>query len=153
MDVRVHKGDWAGYVEHGVQQVVLCAGQGFEQGERAKRASLDEDENTSDESREMAADIMATSTTKPPRDSLHSFCSCFIKNAPPLRSAQPGVQKDIGNRAFLETIFSAMYFHTGTAAFGSLLIAIVQFLRAIFSYIQKKMHSMDANGGLVKAIR
>ena len=33
-------------------------------GERAKRASLDEDENTRDESREMAIDIMATSTTK-----------------------------------------------------------------------------------------
>ncbi len=33
-------------------------------GERAKRASLDEDEHTRDESREMATDIMATSTTK-----------------------------------------------------------------------------------------
>ena len=31
-------------------------------GERAKRASLDEDENTRDEVREMATDIMATST-------------------------------------------------------------------------------------------
>ena len=31
-------------------------------GERAKRASLDEDEHTRDESREMATDIMATST-------------------------------------------------------------------------------------------
>jgi len=34
------------------------------QGERAKRASLDEDEHTRDEVREMATDIMATSTTK-----------------------------------------------------------------------------------------
>ena len=33
-------------------------------GERAKRASLDEDEHTRDESREMATDIMATSTTE-----------------------------------------------------------------------------------------
>ena len=33
-------------------------------GERAKRASLDEDENTRFEVREMAIDIMATSTTK-----------------------------------------------------------------------------------------
>ena len=34
-------------------------------GERVKRASLDEDEHTRDESREMASDIiMATSTTK-----------------------------------------------------------------------------------------
>ena len=33
-------------------------------GERAKRASLDEDGNTRDESREMATDIMAASTTK-----------------------------------------------------------------------------------------
>jgi len=33
-------------------------------GERAKRASLLEDENTRDEVREMATDIMATPTTK-----------------------------------------------------------------------------------------
>ena len=38
----------------------------IDEGERAKRASLDEDEHTHtrDESREIAADIMATSTTK-----------------------------------------------------------------------------------------
>ena len=36
----------------------------FAGGERAKRASLDEEENTRDESREMATYIMATSTTK-----------------------------------------------------------------------------------------
>jgi len=46
-------------------------------GERAKRASLDEDEHTRDESNEMAADIMATSTTKLTHsnsfDSLNSF--------------------------------------------------------------------------------
>jgi len=33
-------------------------------GERAKRASLDEDEHTRDGSREIAADMMAASTTK-----------------------------------------------------------------------------------------
>jgi len=54
--------------------------------ERAKRASLDEDEHTRDEFREMATDIMAnihSIQTNPLNsfDSLHSFCSCFIKNA------------------------------------------------------------------------
>ena len=39
-------------------------GQALRAGERAKRASLDENEHTRDVSREMATDIMATSTTK-----------------------------------------------------------------------------------------
>ena len=53
-------------------------------GERAKRASLDDDEHTRYESRETVTDIMATSTTK----LTHSIRlarlvrSCFIKNAP-----------------------------------------------------------------------
>ena len=53
-------------------------------GERAKRASLDEDEHTRDESREMATDIMATSTTKltHPIRLTRLVRSCFIKNAP-----------------------------------------------------------------------
>jgi len=62
---------------------------GHQKGERAKRASLDEDENrilSRDESREMATDIMAaTSSTKLTHSILfliHSFCSCFIKNKP-----------------------------------------------------------------------
>ena len=45
-----------------------------DEGERAKRASLDEDENTRDESRKMATFIMVTSTTKPTH-SLNSFDS------------------------------------------------------------------------------
>jgi len=54
-------------------------------GERAKRASLLEDEHTRDEVREMATDIMAvTSTTKltHPIRMARSSRSFFIKNAP-----------------------------------------------------------------------
>jgi len=52
-------------------------------GERAKRASLLEDEHTRDEVREMATDIMATSTTKltHPFRVVRSFRPSFIKNA------------------------------------------------------------------------
>jgi len=53
-------------------------------GERAKRASLDEDEHTRDGSREIATDIMATSTTKLTHSNYFacSFFSWVIKNAP-----------------------------------------------------------------------
>ena len=47
-----------------VVDVGKCEILNLTEGERAKRASLDEDENIRDESREMATDIMATSTTK-----------------------------------------------------------------------------------------
>ena len=52
-------------------------------GERAKRASLLEDEHTRDEVREMATDIMATSTTKltHPFRVVRSFRPSFFKNA------------------------------------------------------------------------
>ena len=58
--------------------------------ERSERASLEEDENTRDGYREMAADIMATSTTK--LTLFHSirlarsFPRCSIKNAHNLAS-------------------------------------------------------------------
>jgi len=57
-------------------------------GERAKRASLLEDENTRDEVREMATDILATTTTKltNPIRLARLVCSCFIKNAHKLAS-------------------------------------------------------------------
>jgi len=58
-------------------------------GERAKRASFEEDENTPDESREIATDIMAASTTKltHPINSFGSLArfarfSLIIKNVP-----------------------------------------------------------------------
>jgi len=75
--------------------------QGFVQprpeGERAKRASLLEDEHSRDEVRKMATDIMATSihycTNSIPLisfGSLGSFRSCFIKNAHNLASLGAG---------------------------------------------------------------
>jgi len=47
-----------------VLKAMLSKNKKSEVSERSKRASLDEDENTRDESRSMATDIMATSTTE-----------------------------------------------------------------------------------------
>ena len=75
--------------ENGLTKLFACLvenvkfrGGGILGGERHKRASLLEDENTRDEVREMATDIMATSTTKQthPIRLARSFRSSFIKN-------------------------------------------------------------------------
>ena len=64
--------------------------------ERSERA-LDEDENTRDESREMATYIMATSTTKLTHSirlaRLVSVRSCFIKNAHNIASLGAACQR------------------------------------------------------------
>jgi len=58
--------------------------------QQGERASLDEDENTRDESREMAADIMAKFTTELTFSTILTrlFCYCFIQNAA-RRSGEP----------------------------------------------------------------
>jgi len=97
----------------------------LEKGERAKRASFEEDEHTRDESREMGTDIMATSTTELTIfhsirlahftslhfTSLHSFCSCFIKNAPrfaSLRSVQPSRFLATTRASYRKTIWDGL---------------------------------------------
>lgn len=47
-------------------------------------------------------------------------------------------KSSIGNRTVLKSIFQTLFFHTGTAAFGSLVIAVISMIRAILMYIQKK---------------
>lgn len=44
----------------------------------------------------------------------------------------------IGNTTALASIRRGLYYHMGTAAFGSLIIAIIKTIRAIIAYLQKK---------------
>ena len=52
----------------------------------------------------------------------------------------------------LSTILSAFYrllrFHLGTAAFGSLIIAIIQMIRLVLKYIEHKVKEMEKSGGI-----
>jgi hypothetical protein len=52
----------------------------------------------------------------------------------------------VGNSTLLSAIGTASTYHLGTAAFGSLIIAIVQFIRSIIAYIQKKVRGPDDKG-------
>jgi len=49
----------------------------------------------------------------------------------------------IGSLTFLKSITASIYYHTGTAAFGSLLIAIVQIFRTVVTWVQKKSRALD----------
>lgn len=44
----------------------------------------------------------------------------------------------------LQSMSIAMYYHIGTAAFGSAIIAVIQIIRAIITKIQKKAEQMDS---------
>jgi len=53
---------------------------------------------------------------------------------------------DISSRTLLSCYLTVLRYHLGTCAFGSLLIAIVQFIRAVVLYIQKHMsQTMQSN--------
>ena len=45
---------------------------------------------------------------------------------------------NIGNKTFFHSISLTSKFHLGTAAFGSLIIAVIQIIRSIIVYIEKK---------------
>ncbi|GMI20916.1 hypothetical protein TeGR_g11602 [Tetraparma gracilis] len=47
-------------------------------------------------------------------------------------------KKTVGNGTFFKAAKSAMWYHMGTAAFGSLIIAIIKTIRAVVAYLQKK---------------
>lgn len=47
-------------------------------------------------------------------------------------------RKQIGNSTFFRSICLVSVYHLGTAAFGSLIIAVVKTIRAVLTYIQKK---------------
>merc|ERR1712070_116925 len=44
----------------------------------------------------------------------------------------------IGNLTVFKAIRVSMWYHSGTCAFGSLIIAIIKTIRAVISYLQKK---------------
>jgi len=51
---------------------------------------------------------------------------------------------------FLKSVWRVIRYHLGTAAFGSLIIAFVQFLRAILTYVERK--TKDRTGVIVELV-
>jgi len=58
----------------------------------------------------------------------------------------------IGTGTVVQSIRQSMWYHMGTAAFGALIIAIIQTIRAIVSYIQKKIEDIDGDNKAVKCV-
>lgn len=57
---------------------------------------------------------------------------------------------NIGTCTVVESIGITLWYHSGTAAFGSLLIAIIKMIRAFLAYLQKKAEEMDSS--IAKAV-
>lgn len=53
-------------------------------------------------------------------------------------------KRQIGSSTICTSVAHTLRFHIGTAAFGSLLIAIIQMIRAIIAKMQKKAREMDS---------
>jgi hypothetical protein len=51
----------------------------------------------------------------------------------------------IGNSTVLTSITTSMFYHSGTAAFGALIIAIIQMIRAFIAYLQRKADEMNSS--------
>ena len=47
-------------------------------------------------------------------------------------------RKNIGNSTFIKSVGLVSLYHLGTAAFGSLIIAVIKTIRTVLTYIQKK---------------
>mmetsp|Transcript_5580 Transcript_5580/g.8197 ORF Transcript_5580/g.8197 Transcript_5580/m.8197 type:complete len:658 (-) Transcript_5580:1234-3207(-) len=58
----------------------------------------------------------------------------------------------IGTGTVVQSIRQSMWYHMGTAAFGALIIAIIQTIRAIVTYIQKKIEGIDGDNKAVKCV-
>jgi len=50
----------------------------------------------------------------------------------------------VGSSIVLRSVQSTLFYHIGTAAFGSLLIAIIQFIRYLIAKLQKKARQADS---------
>ena len=59
-------------------------------------------------------------------------------------------KKTVGNGTFFTSMKRAMFYHLGTAAFGSLVIAIIKTIRVIIAYIQNK--TKKSKSEVLKAI-
>ena len=53
-------------------------------------------------------------------------------------------KKQINSATVLSSVSTTLWYHVGTAAFGSLIIAIIQLIRAIITKLQKKAKQMDS---------
>jgi len=56
-------------------------------------------------------------------------------------------KNSIGSSTFVTSISTSIYYHTGTAAIGSLIIAIIRLIRTIVTKLQKKAKQMDNKCG------
>jgi choline transporter-like protein 2/4/5 len=56
----------------------------------------------------------------------------------------------IGNGTFFTAMKKAMYYHLGTAAFGSLIIAIIKTIRVVITYLQNKFK--NSKNQLIKIV-
>lgn len=56
----------------------------------------------------------------------------------------------IGSSTVVSSIFTSMWYHSGTAAFGALLIAIIKMIRSVIAYFQRKADQMDSS--IAKAV-
>ena len=63
----------------------------------------------------------------------HSVLMWYFKHA----------KTSIESRQIVESTKLLLRYHTGTIAFGSLLLAVVQFLRIILTYVQQKLEKKD----------
>eukprot|EP00640_Fibrocapsa_japonica_P000767 CAMPEP_0113938732 /NCGR_PEP_ID=MMETSP1339-20121228/5151_1 /TAXON_ID=94617 /ORGANISM="Fibrocapsa japonica" /LENGTH=593 /DNA_ID=CAMNT_0000941985 /DNA_START=62 /DNA_END=1843 /DNA_ORIENTATION=+ /assembly_acc=CAM_ASM_000762 len=59
-------------------------------------------------------------------------------------------KSEVGSSTLLKAIRLTFFYHFGTAAFGSLLIAVVKFIRAVLAYIQKKANK--AGGKVLQVV-
>ena len=61
-------------------------------------------------------------------------------------------KSSLGSQTVLWAFKSGMWYHSGTAAFGSLIIAIIKTIRAIVAYIQKKAKKTKRCRALVQCV-
>lgn len=56
----------------------------------------------------------------------------------------------VGSNTVLNSIGASIRYHSGTAAFGALIIAIIKMIRSVIAYFQKKADEMDSS--IAKAV-
>lgn len=57
-----------------------------------------------------------------------------------------------GSGSTIKGLYWAIRYHLGSIAFGSFLIALIQFIRIIFEYYKSKIEAANKNNPLIKAL-
>lgn len=81
--------------------------------------------------------------------------SWYFSQLPKEAEADPEIAKlkyTMGRMPILGSLYRTVRYYLGTVAFGSLLIAIIQFIRMVFAYIQRKMKDQAENNSSIKFI-